>query len=614
MQSKKWPSFKLLVVILIFSAGILWLIASPGAKAQEGESQPVDPSGGQLIISSSDASSAPTIMLRVYSTDDQGNRLILTTDAIVINHDGQEVKDVEIVGDYKAGNFTIFVVDAPPGVEAQLPALQKAIEQYSSPPEMEEPVDYISIYLVGEEEATQLLAPANFYNSIRNFFATPLETQSGPTALADSLGALLDEADSLKPKDGMAVSIVVLTDGTDVVSTKYQPNELGERAADLGIPIHTIWLENENLQPFSHQAGQEFLAQLAADSRGVASRLDQPEQLQAIWARIGEFRTHQVIQYRPEQLSGGTFDVDLSLRENPEVRAATSVVISTAAPTVAIDLPPESRQLTLDNLDKPISLSFSTTVSWLDGVERQLDSAELIVNGVPVQEIKVGDVDQFKAEIDNFSYGPNTIQVAVVDEQGLRATSPEITLTVLQGKTELPEEIEPGGLSSSNILNLALGCFLIIFLLSALILIISAIRRRRSSGRPGVEYSTPDAPPVRQEPISRPVETADETGSGIRYLEILQSVTRMPPAIALEAVEHRIGRSPNLVDIVFENDITVSRLHASIKLEGSDYRIYDEGSTSGTWVNGQPVPEYGHQLIDGDNIQLGDVALRYRLA
>jgi pSer/pThr/pTyr-binding forkhead associated (FHA) protein len=97
------------------------------------------------------------------------------------------------------------------------------------------------------------------------------------------------------------------------------------------------------------------------------------------------------------------------------------------------------------------------------------------------------------------------------------------------------------------------------------------------------------------------------------YLEVLESVTRMPPIIDLTAVEHRIGRSPAQADIVFENDITVSRLHASIILENEVYRIYDEGSTSGTWINEQAVTNKGHTLKDGDEIRLGAAVLRYRL-
>jgi len=110
-----------------------------------------------------------------------------------------------------------------------------------------------------------------------------------------------------------------------------------------------------------------------------------------------------------------------------------------------------------------------------------------------------------------------------------------------------------------------------------------------------------------------PVEPTGAVETDRSYLEIIHSVTRMPSTvIPLSAVEHRIGRNPTQADIAFENDITVSRLHASIILEGNDYRIYDEGSTSGTWLNGQPIPQYGSQLIDGDELQLGDVLVIYR--
>jgi hypothetical protein len=613
MSKKKWQFIKGLVLAALFSIGLFWLVFSPKATAQEDDSQPVTIGGSLIVISSSDASSAPTIVLRAYGIDGKGNPIDLSSSTISLTHDGVEVGNAMTVGEYKAGTLTIFLVDAPPGVDAQMNSLQQAIEQFASPPEMEESVDYVSIYQAGATEANQLLAPTNFYNSIRNFFATPLEVQSGPTALADSLGALLDEIETLKPKDDLFVSIVVITDGTDVVSTKYQPDQIGEKAAALGVPIHTIWLENEELQAFSHQGGQEYLAQLAADSRGLASNLDQTDQLQAIWDRIGAFRNQQVIQYQPDPLTGGTYDVILSLLNDPEIQASTSVVISTAAPSINLDLPPDSRQLTLKNLEEPISLTFAPTVSWLDGVERELTTATLIVNGVPVQEIDVNDINQFTAEISNFNYGLNSIQISITDNQGLEASSPEILMTVLEGETQVPEAIEAESLLGSQMMNLVVGCLLVLVLLAILVLLIVAIRRRRSSQMPEPRERQPMAVSTIREATRLPVEPSGAAETDRSYLEIIHSVTRMPSTvIPLSAVEHRIGRNPTQADIAFENDITVSRLHASIILEGNDYRIYDEGSTSGTWLNGQPIPQYGSQLIDGDELQLGDVLVIYR--
>ena len=96
------------------------------------------------------------------------------------------------------------------------------------------------------------------------------------------------------------------------------------------------------------------------------------------------------------------------------------------------------------------------------------------------------------------------------------------------------------------------------------------------------------------------------------HLEVMAATTLMPEELTLGDTEVRIGRSPAQAQIAFRDDITVSRYHAVLRLEGSRYRIYDAGSTSGTYVNERQVPEYGLQLGDGDEIQLGAVRLRYR--
>ena len=96
------------------------------------------------------------------------------------------------------------------------------------------------------------------------------------------------------------------------------------------------------------------------------------------------------------------------------------------------------------------------------------------------------------------------------------------------------------------------------------------------------------------------------------HLEVINAQTLMPEELTLGDLEVRVGRSPAQSQIAFRDDITVSRFHAVLRLEGNRYRVYDAGSTSGTFVNGRQVPEYGLQLSDGDEIQLGAVRLRYR--
>lgn len=74
----------------------------------------------------------------------------------------------------------------------------------------------------------------------------------------------------------------------------------------------------------------------------------------------------------------------------------------------------------------------------------------------------------------------------------------------------------------------------------------------------------------------------------------------------------RLGRDAALVDVVFENP-HVSRLHARIEEEAGHFAIYDEGSTSGTYVNDVDVPVTGCVLQHNDCIDLGSVQLRFEL-
>jgi pSer/pThr/pTyr-binding forkhead associated (FHA) protein len=56
-------------------------------------------------------------------------------------------------------------------------------------------------------------------------------------------------------------------------------------------------------------------------------------------------------------------------------------------------------------------------------------------------------------------------------------------------------------------------------------------------------------------------------------------------------------------------DVSVSRRHSRLELQRDSWIIVDEGSGNGTRVNGRPVQR--HRLRHGDEIALGDTALRF---
>ena len=62
-----------------------------------------------------------------------------------------------------------------------------------------------------------------------------------------------------------------------------------------------------------------------------------------------------------------------------------------------------------------------------------------------------------------------------------------------------------------------------------------------------------------------------------------------------------IGRAP--ASDIFLDDVTVSRTHATIKRDGSQFIFADSGSLNGSYINNQQSSS--HPLVTGDEIQIG---------
>ena len=69
-----------------------------------------------------------------------------------------------------------------------------------------------------------------------------------------------------------------------------------------------------------------------------------------------------------------------------------------------------------------------------------------------------------------------------------------------------------------------------------------------------------------------------------------------------------IGRTSEC-DVCIPEDDQVSRVHARLDWDGSNWVLVDLGSTNGSFVNDQKVTE--HRLEPGDVIEIGDSVFRY---
>ncbi|HLI05088.1 MAG TPA: FHA domain-containing protein [Ktedonobacteraceae bacterium] len=80
----------------------------------------------------------------------------------------------------------------------------------------------------------------------------------------------------------------------------------------------------------------------------------------------------------------------------------------------------------------------------------------------------------------------------------------------------------------------------------------------------------------------------------------------------LEKPEMTVGRLAGS-DILLPKDKLASRRHATIHYEDGNYVVHDEGSSNGTFVNGQQLEGMGSRVLhDGDRLGIGEHELIYR--
>lgn len=108
--------------------------------------------------------------------------------------------------------------------------------------------------------------------------------------------------------------------------------------------------------------------------------------------------------------------------------------------------------------------------------------------------------------------------------------------------------------------------------------------------------------------------TAQEDGEGQPMLYLMDGNSRVEQ-IEIKGESFVLGRNPTQVDYCFEGDAKgVSRVHAAIIYDGSNYYATDKGSAGGTFVNDERIPPSGSAPIkNGDIIRLYNKRLLFEV-
>jgi pSer/pThr/pTyr-binding forkhead associated (FHA) protein len=101
------------------------------------------------------------------------------------------------------------------------------------------------------------------------------------------------------------------------------------------------------------------------------------------------------------------------------------------------------------------------------------------------------------------------------------------------------------------------------------------------------------------------LDPLDDLGVHGAALIVRSGGGRSGESFVLDTSPTTIGRSPECA--IFLDDVTVSRKHAVVTQDGDRWKLEDQSSLNGTFVNRERVDSA--QLTDGDELQIG----KYRL-
>jgi hypothetical protein len=294
-------------------------------------------------------------------------------------------------------------------------------------------------------------------------------------------------------------------------------------------------------------------------------------------------------------------------------------------------LPADSRKTILDKVDPgeltPAAHPLEVLIDFPDGHPRPVVSATLYVDGQAVVENDAPPFERFAWDLSRYGEtGEHILKVEVHDSYGLTGASVD---TLVQVKVVRPPITVLTMIAARGpLISLAVIMFsgLILFLVLVLGGRIrpfpaGGLRRLRQSRKRRADPVTQPVP-VRSEGAPRHLpgwvnrlqwpqrRMAPRAHAFLHRLAETDQATTLPP-ISITAEEVTFGRDPHQATIVLD-DASVEALHARlVRQEGGSYRLSDEGSVAGTWINYSPVSGEGAALEHGDILHIGRSGFRF---
>ncbi len=592
---------------------------------------------GTATLTAIDDAEFPNLNVYVSVTDATGLPITgLSADDITFTEDGQPTRPLTLTV-VELGVQVVFVIDSSAAFKARdgngvtrLEFIQQALSDFALNT-MRDGLDDVTL-LAPERLLIGHSASGGEISATVNTYTTEFGGAADPLSIVN---LALDYAASLTPRPGMAQAVVLISNGYTGADVEARIADLTARANAARVPIHTLFVGPPGA---GDTASAQALRVLSEQTQGQRLIYESPASFTPLFTQLADARTQYRLTYRSgiAATAQHTLSANITLADGATLTSNELMFpLRVEPPTVTLaGLPAEIPSALAAAIAVPFIVDFS------DNHPRGLRLAQLVVDGQVVHTLEAAPFDTLTWPVADSA--THTVQVNVTDELGLSASSESqsIAITILTEPVTAIEATPTPPTSPELNWTLVLGA-------GALLLVGLGLTGWWAMGRlrpavgalPTVPAMPirPDAPadttmpmptlpktaplvrpPAKPRPrlrITRPRGAGVESPQGLAYLEVVESGGGGAARADIELlgpVQH-LGRDAALAEIVFP-DRSVSRRHARLESapEGV-FRIFDEGSTSGTWVNFTLVPAAeGWELKHGDLINLGRVQLRFK--
>jgi pSer/pThr/pTyr-binding forkhead associated (FHA) protein len=432
--------------------------------------------------------------------------------------------------------------------------------------------------------------------------------------LSRAMQLLIQRPDAL----GRPGFVIVLSDGIDFLSDQ-QVTDVTQRALNHRIVVHAIQIGPA--QGRGSERAMENLRRLAGQTGGKVFIYGRdPDALASFYESIPSWGQIWALSYRSRVRQGGTHEIRVRLDAGGQaMEAQESYAIHLAAPVVEIDW--EGRAEGRGSIEDPIRASQTPSLPITIRIRREDQCANC---QHLIRQVRIGEnVARFEQTAEPRIEGGTWILEGVVDlSQTLGRTPNEVYPLKVDVEDTLGLVSTGEGLwirprvapapAGRGILDLlpVVSCVVALMALAVAAVAFTRVPRLREAA---VSMTQPIVQRIKE--VTEPFfpSGAARGGEPARAWLVVVEGDAERRTIPIRSTHVRLGRDETLVNIVF-NDRSVSRLHCRIEeVEEGVFYIYDEGSTSGTYVNYEQVPINGARLQDGDLINLGRVQLHFRL-